>query len=470
MNSRLFASLSALIMVLALAAPHARAQALLTPPPPPKSELERKLDAIQSVPQILAMGAKFASEDKWREYAFAMKRILDLRPQAANIRLELAAAYAMQDMKSECYDILVRMQSAGFGYDIGADERFEKVHGTGVWDYLVEGFKTNAKATGDGKVAFTTPAQDLLIESVAFDKARGKFLVGSVRTGEVMIADGQGALTPFIAPNAENGLLGVFDLAVDAPHDALWIASAGIPHVKHAKAADYGRGGLWKFKLSTGAFQGKWLVDTDGRNHLPASVTVNPQGQVFIADHVTGQIWTTAGDKLRVVVQNPKLTSVRAIAASDDGKYLYFAEYELGLFGLDLKTGRAFDVLVDPRASVFGLESLYWYKGGLAGVQTGIVPRRSVRLLLSEDGRMVRRAQPLDANRPDFGSPTRGALVGDTLYFVANSQKGGYDGYGVPRDASKLQGARVFASNLKVGDDSATGGVVRKLEKADGGP
>jgi hypothetical protein len=378
-----------------------------------------------------------------------MQRILQLRPHAGNIRLELSAAYAMQDKKTEAYDGLVRLQSTGYVFEIADDQRFENLHGTELWDYLVTNFKANNIPFGEGKVAYTLPKDDLLIESLAYDANASRFLAGSVRTGTIYTVSAKGALTPFIKPDAANGLWGVFDMAVDTARDTLWVASSAVVAVKHAKALDYGRAGVFAFSLSTGKFKAKYLPAADNKQHVFSSITVAPKGDVYVGDSNTRQVFKVEGTGLRVVVQHPKLASIRGVAVSGDNKLLYLADYEMGLFGLDLTTGNAFDMRVPQMLTLFGIESVYWHDGRLVIVQNSFEPKRVMRLELSKDGRDIVGSQALDAGNAAFGMPTRGAIAGDKFYFVANSQKHQYDAYGLVKDKSKLEGARVFVSNLK---------------------
>ena len=93
-----------------------------------------------------------------------MKRLSEIRPQAGNIKYEMAAAYAMQDLKTEAFDALVRLQSTGYAFDIAADERLKNLHGTGVWDYLVPNFKANEVEFGQGHRPQGPPHDDAPVE------------------------------------------------------------------------------------------------------------------------------------------------------------------------------------------------------------------------------------------------------------------------------------------------------------------
>ncbi len=426
------------------AAPAASTAAL----PPLPADIAEQIAKANVVPPLLALGRRFESEANWPLYQATMQRITQLRPHAGNIRLELAAAFAMQDNKPGAYEQLLYLKDQGYSFDVAKDARFDNLHGTELWRFLVDGFETNGTPKGAGRVVMQLPPGDLLVESLAWDPERKTLLAGSVRSGEISRVDADGKLSAFIKPDAENGLWGVFEMAVDAQRDALWVASAAIPHVRHAKGVDYGRVGVFQFRLSTGEFVSRALLPSDGRNHLLTGLAVAPDGSVYAADSQTRQIFKVEGESLRSVVDNQRLTSIRGIVVSGDGKRLYFSDHELGLFGLELATGKPFDVKVGPTTSLFGIESLYWQDDSLVAVQNGTRPVRIVRLALSPDGASITGAQPIDVAQPEFGQPTRGALAGDRLYVIANSQKGGYDSLGVPRDVAKLERIRIWISVL----------------------
>jgi hypothetical protein len=451
-----------LALALLLAASAASAQAQVAPPTPAASpapaaaaapavptgeELAKAVAEVRNIDQLLMVGAGLNNDGKWGDYLIVMRRVAELRPFAGNIQLEMAAAHAMLNDLTSAYDALVRLQSAGYAFDVAEDARFENLHGYELWDFLVQGFAQNGQSSGKGKVAFTIDGKDLLVESIAWDSARSAFLAGSVRTGEVYVLDGDGERATLIAPDDADGLWGVFDLAVDAERDRLWVASAAIPHVKHAKAIDYGRAGVWQFELSTGKLIDKVVMDNREGQYLFSSIAVAPNGDVYVANSLAPQVFKREGKQLRPVVQNPRLTGIRGLTFSGDGKRLYFADPELGVFAMDTATGRPLDMRTARNVTLFGIEELVWHGGALLAVQAGISPKRVVRLVLDAAGTTVSAALPLDVARPEWTAPTRGVVAGDKLYFVANSQRDQYDGFGIPRDANKLDAVRIFESN-----------------------
>jgi hypothetical protein len=196
--------------------------------------------------------------------------------------------------------------------------------------------------------------------------------------------------------------------------------------------------------------------DFDKLRHVFDTLT---PGLVFAADGLRNVIYRLDGGALKPMVENPKLTSLRGLAVSGDGKKLYFADYVLGVFGVDLAAGKGFDLVYDPnKLALGGIDGLYWYDNALIVIENGMRPQRVMRLKLGNDGREVINTMPLDSANPAFKLPTFGAIKGDALYFVANSQKNAYDSYGSPKADAKLEPVKVFRSDLRFAwDDGASG-------------
>jgi sugar lactone lactonase YvrE len=427
--------------------------------PDPRTLTETQIASID-VPNVLyRLAAIYKQAGDAERLGWSLQRLVTLLPGNGDLRLSLAGLYAQEGNSSKAYDTLLRMQRQGFGYDLEGNALFAKIANTKVWTYIVDSFKKNLAPFGEGKVAFTLPKGDYLFESLAWDPKRKAFLVGSVRDGKISIADKAGKLTDFIVPDAENGLWSVYAMAADLAHDALYVASTSSVYYKNFKQDDFGKAGLFKFKLSTGKLVDKHLLTPDRNPRTLSSVAVGKDGQVFAADGLRNIIYRLDGGVLKPMVENPKLTSIRGLAVSADGKRLYFADYSLGVFGIDLAAGKGFDLQYpDTQLVLGGVDGLYAYgDDALVAIENGMSPKRVMRLRLDADGRKVVKAMPIDSANPAFGLPTYGAIDGDGLYFVANSQKNDYDKYGAPKDASKLEAVKVFRSDLRFAWDDTTG-------------
>lgn len=410
---------------------------------------EKDVNEISSLIVLRRMLAGYERLDDQKRVGWTLARLSELNPDSGDLRMALALSYAKQGDKSKTYDLLLKMKSQGYGIDLKDDPRFEKVTGTEAWDYVVENLQANTKPFGEGKVAFDLPKGDTLFESIVWDPKRKEFLVGSVREGKIYLSDKNGKLKEFISPADGSGLWSVYAMAVDPARDLLYVTSSSTLYFKGFRKEDFNKTGIFKFKLSTGKLLDKILMPADHGTHTFSTITVGKNGKVFIADGLRNEIYTIEGDKLKLLVANPNLTSIRGLAASDDGNTLYFADYSMGLFGADLKEGKGFPVAHDTSNLVLGgIEGLYWYKGTLVAIENGMWPRRVIRLTLGKDGKSITKMMPLDVANPVFELPTSGTVAGDDLYFIANSQKGLYGKYGDLKDKTKLQPVKIFRSNL----------------------
>jgi hypothetical protein len=411
---------------------------------------ESDVKAITSIPVLRRMVAGYEKLGDTKRLGWTMARLSELNPDSADLRLALAITYAAQGDKSKTYDLLLKMKEQGYGIDLTDDPRFEKVHGTEAWNYVVENLKANLKPFGEGKVAFSLPKGDTLFESIAWDPKRGKFLVGSVREGKIYLADKTGKLEEFITPADGSGLWSVYAMAADPARDLLYVTSASSLYFKGFRQEDFNKVGLFKFQLSSGKLLHKYLLPSNQGTRTLSSITVGKDGQVFAADGMRNEIYRIEGESLKLVVANPKLTSIRGMAVTDDGNTLYFADYSMGIFGADLKAGNGFPLAHDSTRIVLGgIEGLYWYDGHLVAIENGMSPNRIIRLSLSKDGKSVTGMMPLDVANPAFDVPTYGTIAGEDLYFIANSQKSHYGQYGSPKNEKDLQPVNIFRSNLR---------------------
>ncbi|HET9033676.1 MAG TPA: hypothetical protein VFN25_12320, partial [Dokdonella sp.] len=308
---------------------------------------ESQVNEITSLAVLRRMVAGYERLDDQKRLGWTLARLSALNPDSGDLRMALALTYAKQGDKSKTYDLLLKMKAQGYGVDLSDDPRFEKVTGTEAWDYVVDNLKANLKPFGEGKVAFELPKGDTLFESIAWDPKRKQFLVGSVREGKIYLSDKNGKLKEFISPADGSNLWSVYAMAVDPARDLLYVTSSSSLYFKGFRKEDFNKTGIFKFKLSTGKLLDTILMPTNRGAQTLSSITVGKNGTVFAADGLHNEIYTIEDGKLKLVVANPNLTSIRGLAVSDDGNTLYFADYAMGLFGADLKEGKGFPVAHD---------------------------------------------------------------------------------------------------------------------------
>ncbi len=410
---------------------------------------EVSLEQLQDVRMLKSLAQQAERSQDWQAAARIWRRLSELRPQRGDFLYNMAAMHALLDQKTPAYDALLRLQRAGFAYRLEADERLRNLHGTEVWDYLVTLNNGALDAPfGEGEVAFEVAPNDLLLDSMTWDPKGQVFLFGSARDGKVYRRKADGTLEAFTEPDPEHAGA-VTALAVDAQRNTLWVASAAIPHFQGFQAGKAGKAHLVKYDLGSGRRQATYPLPEDRLPHVPAVLAVAGDGRVYIGEGLRGQLFLFNGEAVEPLLAEVRLGGIRGLTLSADGRILYFADVDQGVFGLELARKTAFDLRRPPTVTLAGVEGLYAYEDQLVLVQSGMSPRRVMRLKLEEEGRSVAQAVPIEANHPAFEAPTWGVVRGDDLFFIANSQRRHYDGYGLPKSTAGREPLKVFRTPIR---------------------
>lgn len=412
-----------------------------------ESLTQEQIEASHDVAGLNRLKQLYQSIGDKDRYRWTLKQLVKLVPGSLPIKMELAYSYAADDMKSPAYDLLLRMKGQGFGLDVSKDPNFEKIHGTEVWDYIVKSLQSNLKPFGEGKKAFDLPAADLMFNALAWDPVHAKFLVGSARDGGIYHADKQGKISKFIKSDSHNRLWSIMDMAVDGKRNRLWVATTSVFFFKGYDTNNAGQAALAEFDLKTGKLLHRYPLK--GSGVFLSTLALAPDGKVYAADGVNKKLYTVEKGKLKEFAHNPRLNNIRALAVSGDGKRLYLADTILGVIGLDLESAKAFNLAYNPESLVLpGIVDMHSYKNTLVVIEPGMQPQRVMRLKLSEDGRKVTNAMPLDVANPLFDSLGNGAVAGSKLYFMVNDQRSKYDDHGLLKDGAVLGPVHVFESDM----------------------
>jgi sugar lactone lactonase YvrE len=455
MNSKTLA-VSLAAAVLWCAASSLSAQALKNAPPPPPTATEIELSKITDVGELLQRAGKWKEGQDMRRYTYAMERLVQLRPYSPTFQYRLAEAYAMQDQKTKAYNALIKVQKQGLAINPDKDKDFDPVRNTQAFKYIIEGLETNAKPWGEGKVAITLAGAPELVESIAFDAKRNRFLVGSVRTGEILSVTKEGRVEVFASPETSPGLRSVFALAVDDERGFLWVGTAGAPqYVKH-KSAELGQAALIKFDLAKGEVIEAYPVPVDGVPRNFGSIAVAANGTVYATDAIANVVYQVQDGKLRTLFGVPGSTSLRGLAVSPDEKHLYFVDYELGLRVADLAKSEIRELAKDNQ-NLGGIDGIYYYDGHLVAVQNGTIPTRILRIKLDTEKGVIDTVQPLEANKDALVMPTFAALDGEHLYVIANSQRDLYGADGKPFEGERAEDRALYRVSARFAWPAAEG-------------
>ena len=277
-----------------------------------------------------------------------------------------------------------------------------------------------ARPVNRSAIAFVLPEKDLLAENVAYDPRTRAFFVGSTRHGKVVRRTSDGRVGDFI-PTGRDAMWMVIGMKVDTARRALWVnSSAGTNYTGHTPT-DAGKAGLFRFDLATGRLVARH-IPTDSGAHFFNDLVIARDGTIYITDMAAGAIYTVdrSGKQLALWTRPERLTDPNGITLSGDERTLFVVSDE-GINAIDVATRRHTLLAVADSADVLAIDGLYWMNGSLVGIQGGR-RNRVQRFTLSPDGARIAAAHVVEANHPMFMNPTTGVVVGDELYYIANSQ------------------------------------------------
>ncbi len=393
----------------------------------------------KNVPQLLNMAGRFYQEKNWSKFTTVMERVSELRPHQAEYQWLAAKGHALQDHKSATYDRLIRLQKLGLAYDPASDDDFAPVRGTPVYDYIVKNLQANAEPFGASTEAFRIDKAwtGLLYESLAYDPKTGDFLLGSVRDGRI-IRINSGKRKDFIPPTAgdANGPWSITDLAVDAARNRLWVASTSLPQFVRYTPQNQGMAGVFEYELDSGRLINSYVLPPNARPHLITTLAVAPDGTVYFNNNHRGHILRIDPKlkKIGGVLDSPIFRNINGLATDETGQFLYFSDFEFGLFGIDLEKKQLLDLANPEKFIAGGIEDVIYDDNSLIVFQSGIAPQRIMRIKLSEDKRRPAKLYPIESANPAFDLPSHGVVVGDKLYYIANSQWRKMDSRGLLKD------------------------------------
>jgi DNA-binding beta-propeller fold protein YncE len=274
------------------------------------------------------------------------------------------------------------------------------------------------------QVAFTIPEKDLIPEGIAYDPLTGRFFVSSTYKRKIVRVDRRGVSGDFTA-EAQDGLTGVVGMKVDARRRELWAISSDAGEnmpMKHMVASHRGRSSVFKYDLRTGKLIKKYVLDNQPQPHFLNDLTINERGDVFISDSLAHEIYTITRqkDELEVFLRHEQVRNPNGIDLSPDGEFLFVAVR--GNVAVIRLSTREITTIPIPTNETFWADGLYYYRNSLIAVGWREGRHAVTQYFLNKTFDRIEGFRVIEAGHPAFSQPTTGVIVGDHLYYIANSQ------------------------------------------------
>ena len=378
-----------------------------------------------------------------------MRRAAESWPTQQVYMESAAALAAVARDTSDAAAWLDRLATLGVGAFASGDTTFNALAGAPSFDSAVARLKRATAPISNGRVAVTVADTAFHPEGIAFDPRTGRWFVGSVRQRRIVAVERDGATRDFVSSGAD-GIGGVFGMAADVSRRTLWVATTALARMTGYSAADSGRAGVFGYDMDSGSLRRRVWLRPDSAAHTFGDVAVAPNGDVYVSDSQSPWILKVprAGDTVERFMTHPLFRSLQGMAITSDGRTMYVADYSHGLLRVDLAARTASALQAASGVTLLGIDGLYLHDGALIAVQNGVTPTRVVRFCLDRDGHGVQRAEVLDRSPATADEPTLGAIVGDSVFYVATSQWETFDDAGKRRVGTVARPVTVLGAPL----------------------
>jgi sugar lactone lactonase YvrE len=381
------------------------------PAKPDRAEIVRKLRAAHE-----AGDAKGFLE--WS------RALADIAPRSTRVLANLAGAYAMNGDAASAVALLDRLTKMEVSTEAATDHDFDPIRDTPAFKAALARAASLDAHVGSSAVAFRLDEPGLGIEGIAYDPTSRAFFLSSVPKRKIVRRTADGHVSDF--SRSTDGLMSVVGLAVDAPRRRLWATSWGSPQMEGFTKEQENVSALVEYELDTGKLLRRIPPPTGLDRVLLSDLAVSASGDVFVADPFVGRIYVLrqGASALVVLTDTGSISSAQGLAPSSDGRFLFVADYSQGIVRVDQKTGAAVALSAPDDAAITGVDGLVLHGNELIGIQNGFEPHRVARFRLDPARERITAVDTLERRHPEFDEPTLGVLVGDEIYYVANSQAG----------------------------------------------
>lgn len=359
-----------------------------------------------------------------------------LIPNHPGLMLMRARLAAQGPIPADGLAHLRRYADAGLVVDTSRDPALSLLAETPGYDEVVARIAVNREPVGAGRlrVVATLPA-GLLVESVARDEARGRWLVSQIAGRTIVAVDDAGAVTPFL--EAATGIGGVLGIVVDAARGRVWAVTAPLPPAIHGQEAPPPTA-LLEIDLASGRVLARYPAPDGKADRTFGDIALGLDGVVYVADSGGGEVFrlTPEAEALTVLVGPGRFGSPQGMAVTPDGQALIVVDYSSGLYRVDLASGAVARLIAPANASLIGVDGLASDGAALYAIQNGVNPQRVLKLGMDAGWTRIESVEVLAANLPEMDEPTTGLVHDGGLVFVSRSQWSDFEETGVLKDGA----------------------------------
>ena len=277
-------------------------------------------------------------------------------------------------------------------------------------------------------IVYTVNENDLVPEGIAYDPLGKNFYVSSTYKRKIIKIDANGKVSNF-THEAQDDLLGVLGMRVDAKQRLLWAVNSNVGPGMPIKGMDKlpaGGTGIHQYDLTTGKLIKKYTLHTSGKRNSLNDLVLALDGKVYVTNTAGEAIYTVDPRKgtLDLFLKLPEGHMPNGIDITPDNKYLFVTMYNRskGAFGRIDIAARKLSLIDLPDPWQAGADGFYYYENSLIAILPELDGTdKIIRYFLDVSQLKVVAARFLVNGNPLFSQATTGVIIGDRLFFVATS-------------------------------------------------
>lgn len=384
----------------------------------------------RNILQISAEGQKAHREGRYQDYLKLAEELQQLAPNHSQVLWAVARANARTGNGEKAVSVLNRIADMEAYFDAAGSPDLESLREREDFRRVVARLEALKKPVATASVAFTLSDRELIPESIAYDPKDDGFFVGSIYKRTIVKRAKDGKVVDFV-PAARDGLGGVLGIKLDAKRRELWANACNLGSQMAMAIPDpqtEGHSAIYRFHADSGKLLRKYQIGTKESPACVNDLVIAPNGDVFATSGkgpLEGFVMRVArdGEKAEVFFTPQESNhGFNGITISDDGKTLYLADNIYGVMAVDIASKRGRLLPAPERTAMEQIDGLYFYRGSLVGIQNARSLMRVTQFALDASRERVSGHRTLERNNPHFTVPTTGVLVGNELYFVANTE------------------------------------------------
>jgi hypothetical protein len=367
------------------------------------------------------------------------KTLDSVRPFHPTFTYNLASAYALNGKTDEALAVLKKVVLMNNKTEFEKDTDFSSLQNTEGFKAVLALKATQSEMVAQSKKVVALSETALHPEGLTYLEKAKIWLASSIHKRKIVAFDiKSGVCSDWLKTE---GMLSVFAMKADAKEQYLWVATSAMPEMENFDKALDGKAEILKVDIKTKQIVKRFAIEG---NHVFGDLLVTKNNVVYVSDSAKPMLYKIENDEIKPFVsfENEGL-NLQGIAMNDKEDKLFVADYLKGIAVIDIKTLSKTWLTLPEGTIGKGIDGLVFYQNKLIAVQNGVTPIRLTQFNLNTKQTEIEGYKILDNNRPEFDEPALATMVGNKLYFFANSPWKAYDKNAV-LDLSKVKAPELY--------------------------